>query len=307
MNTQSGHRGWFPVARAGADKEANAVKHLLKFSHFFGLAIICAACAKNTQSNAANPSKTVVTVDTKQSPAAAEHSKKLKLVAGQAYAALKAGDDNAAEAFLKQAIEIEPESKLYDGNLADLYVRHGRDKEALPRYRKLFEYNSHASSTLQTDPGILCRYGELCLRLGLEDEAKKAFLRAIGKKDHFGGRYGNPRFNLLTGSPSDIRASATLVAALDTDGERQKKLLRKVYELKPNWEAAKFYFAYFGLDDSHEDCDRGIEIFHSLRNSSDPLVRSIAKESEEAMITWRKQGYKPGPGSTRAIASGRRM
>jgi tetratricopeptide (TPR) repeat protein len=154
-------------------------------------------------------------------------------VASKGREAEDAGDLKTAEARFKEALAVggksnpfatEAERKLnwksglYDMakvtvvvDLAKLYKREGRSKEAYDLLVELFKGYANISDSDRTEPTLVTMYGELCLEQGAVADARSAFSTAI----KFGG-HQLPVFQFYPSSTAplgELRAAAHYAAS----------------------------------------------------------------------------------------------
>ena len=98
-----------------------------------------------------------------------------KLLRKQAQDAETVGDYTVAESLYKEAAALYPYDPFERIDLARLYDRAGRDRDAFVAYRAVLVGAPGAQSSEQREPAVLARYGDLCLRFSTVDEARLAY------------------------------------------------------------------------------------------------------------------------------------
>ncbi|GEM_PF-6265563 len=178
------------------------------------------------------------------SPKEAALMDRVALLLKEAAQATQEGNPKVAERLYLEVCSID-KSPFQRIHLAQLYDEQGRDREAYVNYRAVLRATDGWSS-MQEDPRVLARYGDLSARLGFTDEARQAYQAAAAQARHSVGP-DEPLAEPRTSSQNSLKAAAHLAAALrfGSHGEVDSELreLNVSAEADPsNW-AARYYRA----------------------------------------------------------------
>jgi tetratricopeptide (TPR) repeat protein len=177
-------------------------------------------------------------------------------------ALIKGGQLSQAVEVLQQAASLEDQvyghrsSAKYE--LAKLFVRLGREADALDTYRKAYLWNQRAGDISSNGPPaikIAMDYAILLARSGKQEEAKAIYY--YGLRNMNGGSEPSrdlepvPFLVVFDAEPEGIfweytlqrlEAAALMVKAMNTDSE-QAELIARVRELAPSWFYLKIWKA----------------------------------------------------------------
>jgi tetratricopeptide (TPR) repeat protein len=151
---------------------------------------------------------------------------------------MEARDYALAERLYEEVIDLVPTNPFEHVHLARLYDRMGRGRDALKKYRTVVKGSPGAWSSLQSDPSLLARYGDLCSKFGPVAEAATAYMSAVESSDNRVGQNGiqiAPPDRTLLG----LRAAAHVAAGAKFRGQGDVGNALREYDLAlaalPNW------------------------------------------------------------------------
>lgn len=137
------------------------------------------------------------------------------------------GNVRIAERFYKEALAMRGGFFVHF-QLAHLYDKAGRKREAIREYRTAFHGDGRSWSSMQDDPGLLARYGDLSMEKGDSHEARWAYSIAARRGGNYVGTT-EPTTKPHGNSVAALRSAAHTAAGLKLGAQGDHKgLLREL-------------------------------------------------------------------------------
>ena len=178
-------------------------------------------------------------------------------VVKEGLAAQRRGDYATAERDFRRACTFLGHDQSFQHLwLARLFDLTGDDRRAYGEYRTVVVGDPLSFSTDQTDPANLARLGDLCLRYGTVEDARRAYGLAIAN----GARqtYGDPVAFARTDTVNGLRAAAHTAAAIQNYWRRsearfQSEIMLAMESDDGNWVTRIWHAA--ALHNAHRDVE----------------------------------------------------
>ena len=155
------------------------------------------------------------------------------------------GDLAGAESHYREVVRMMPDSPLGYSELARLYDRAGRERDAYLAYRKALSGDYLFVSSMRQDPRPLAHFGDLAARYGTAQEAYEAYALAVGACNQ--DDVWEPRATPRNASFASLKAAAHTAAAVARGaGALRGKAMRELdlaVQTDPGYWVARYYRA----------------------------------------------------------------
>lgn len=216
----------------------------------------------------------------KEGPGTEAAKKRLSELSKSARDAEASGDFASAERVYKQIVALDPRLPFSRINLARLYDKMGRDRDAYVEYRAVILGVPGAWSSDQQDPRNLARFGDLCARFSTLDEAQYAYALSVANSDSDDVWEPSPRIDSPKPSFARLKSAAHTASAIKygASGRDAEAFVELESALKadPDYWVALFYRAQ-----AHKRAGR---LSNATRDAA--LAERLANSKGRAQVRW---------------------
>jgi tetratricopeptide (TPR) repeat protein len=150
-----------------------------------------------------------------------------------------------AEAPLKQLLRMKPMFAHVYLDLARVYEKQGKDREAWKAYGDVFDPRTRAAADISHDPLLLIHYAKLSEKLVEATKATWAYKQAL-EYGQSSLADGSPLINKEVTDPKLIKAHALVRASLDhtVSASRGLRLAKEAVGVAPRSPIVRYYYAH---------------------------------------------------------------